>query len=968
MQRFLVVLCVLLLASFAEARKIVIIQATRVELRPSVETPDGRVEEYIVIIGNPAIIKVDTDEIIADRIEYNKSTRKLRIVGAGIFQGKNDTIAGRDFEVDLETEGLSATDVLIATKEIDVQGIDCTRLPGQVDVQNGYFSPCSRCGTTTDAYGFKAGQITLYPGDRLVARDVTIMLGGLPIMYLPIVVVFLSEPSRYPKLELNLNLEIGSSRPNVGLDLPFSIGENGFGYWLLRYYAARTPAFGVGFNVSFANVGNFSNKARATLLMLPPQSGTELQWAFRFAVEDARIVLLGREPEDRWSDLQLSISLTRADAGTSRELRNFPNIDVNQTALDFSLKWSAARYDINALAFGESLFNLELVTNALFPIGAALPSSRTQYRPELRFTAGKPLLPRFGALTISSWQWKAAWITAPFNPLNPSAIRFANGANVISALRFSFGYALTLSQDLWAGAKVNGSSSFRARYYSTRNSSDPNAATPDLNGEFERNLIFNASLGVQQTVGTWLDIGINSRYDVSRGETPFSGEDEPSSNQDGSGNIGLSFNLRPLNWLSLAATQPYNFRVGFRSANNDFNGTLEPLSATLTLNPRPISFVFNGQYNLETAKPVAYSLSLGVSGNTSFSVGFGYTFPTASSTGAFQNLKLALGYSTTNRAFSVSLSLEQNLVTAQITSTNLNSSWIIGSVENPITLSLNQSYVPAINTSPNTLNGSLGVRYTFASSEFDRPFFTGIEIQFANQFNDAPFIPQGANAPSSTVRLQASLSGQTPLALTFSSNLDLKSFIAYNPNLTASFSLLRGSAFEFGINLGLSLPNPNTKEWLWNNLSLNFAWDIRAGLSVFGDIGYNRRLSNGVFIDSFNVRSLGVALAFAVGGVQRPNLFFVVNIAQNFTFQTDPRFTATTVFQPAFIVIYDQCCYSIIASLKPVSPNNAGVAANYVFSLVLSLPYGTQTIVSADRDFLRLPVLPFIDPIPAPKP
>ncbi len=976
---FGVLLLFLCSASFAEARKITIIQATRVELRPSVETPNGKTEEYIVIVGNPAIIKVDEDEITADRIEYNKTTRKLRIVGTGIFQSKIDTVAGRDFEVDLASEGLTAADVFIATNEIDVQGINCERLPGQVDVQEAYFSPCSRCGIEQDAYGFKARELTLYPGDRLIARDVTILLAGQPIMYLPIVVVFLSESSRYPRLELNLDATPNPARPTVGLDLPFTVGDTGFGYWLLRYYAARTPAFGLGFDVNFVNLFGYSNKARAALMFIPPTSGSELQWAYRFSLEEMRIPLIGREPEDRWADLLLNASLTRADSAVISELRGFPSVSANQsTRFDFSLKWSAQRFNINTQSLDEPFFDISLIANSTRTDLPNPKSVRQPYQFELSFTPGKPLLPSLGGFRISSWKWSAGFLSAPVNSTNPSATLSINpeGGNTqtnIAAFRFSFAVAVALEQPLWTGAKISGGSDFAGNYYSTRNPSDPDNAPLVFDGEYERNIVFNANLGLQQTIGSWLDLGLGGRYGVARGETPFSADQQFSSSRPGNGNLNANLNLRPTTWSSLALGQQYGFTVNFRTTTT-FDGSLEPFSATLTLNPKPISLGLSATYNFETGLPVAYTVRLtaGNTGNTSFSIGFGYTFPnTSGSLGTFQDLNASIGLNTTNRAFTVSLSLVQSLTTASITTTSLSSSWILGSRENPITLNMNQTFTPQTTTSTgiisSKLKGSLSVRYTFPSSDFERPFFTGLSLSLENNFDYAPYIAQSTTVPNSTISLIANFSGITPLNFTFRSNLDLQTFQAYNPRLTANFTTQEGLSYEFAIGFQIRFPDRLNKEFFWEKLSLRFGWDVRQGMSLFGDVVYSRRLENGVFVDTFELSKFGVSFAFAIAGSQRPNLFFVMTINQTFTYKDTPKYNGAALFQPTFTVIYDQCCYSIIATLKPVPPVTGTTAVNYLFSLVLSLPYGNQTIIDFDREKLRLPIVPFSQPIILPK-
>lgn len=954
MTRVLLALFGIWLFASAEARKITIVQATRVELRQSVPTPDGQNQEYLVIVGKPAIIKVDEDEITAERIEYNKTTRKLRIVGAGIFQGNNDTVAGRDFEVDLESEGLSADDVFISTKEIDVVGVSCERLPGQVSVVDGYFSPCSRCGQASDAYGFKAGELTLYPGDRIVARDVTILVAGAPVMYLPIVVMFLSDPSRYPRLELSSDLAVAGAKPNIGLDLPFSIGDNGFGYWLLRYFVGRSPAFGVGLDTSFSNLGGYSNKARLFFLLLPPQSGSDLQLAYRFALEEMRIPLLGQLPEDRFSDILFNFSLTRADSGTSADLRGL-NVANQQAVVDFSLKWAAARFNINSQAFDPALFNLELVGNAIWQFGTGR-SSITQYRPELRLSAGEPLLFRFGGLRLSNLALNLGYITAPVDAQNPSALRLVGGAsNNLSALRFRIQFAATFEQLFLSGGRFNLNGSFAGQYYDTRNSSTPSAL--DFDGELERNVVLGINASFNQTVGNWFEFGLTGTYDVSRGESPFAFDRVP--NRDGAGGFSSSLTLRPLSWLSLGFGQRYGFGIGFRGNDPNFFGSPEPLGVSLTLSPKPITFSISTSYDLGQNKPLSYDLRLSGSSNSriSFNLGFGYNFAGA---GTFQDLKIGAGYNTPDRAFTVALNLEQRLSNASISSFGFSSSLIAGNREQPVTLTFNQNFAPAFQTNPSRLSGALGLRYTFPTDLGERPLFSSVGVVLSNSFNYAPFVPTGSNTPPSELRLQTTFSGTGTLGFTFSSFVDLVDFTAYKPNFSLSFAIPVGGAFDFSLGLQLDLPYRDTSYWLWRSVNLSFGWDVRAGLSVFGDINYSRRLEAGVFQDIFSVRSLGLAVAFAIAGSERPNLFFVATVNQTFTFNDAPNSSLKPTFlQPAFRVILDQCCYSLVFRLGLNS------SQNYVFSLTLSLPYGNQDILAIDKDNLKLPLLPLI---PAPKP
>ena len=78
----LLVMLIALFGSTAFARTVKIVQASRLELR-NVTLPDGAIEEYIIITGAPAVVLIDADEVSGERLEYNKTRRKLRVIGNG---------------------------------------------------------------------------------------------------------------------------------------------------------------------------------------------------------------------------------------------------------------------------------------------------------------------------------------------------------------------------------------------------------------------------------------------------------------------------------------------------------------------------------------------------------------------------------------------------------------------------------------------------------------------------------------------------------------------------------------------------------------------------------------------------------------------------------------------------------------------------------------------------------------------
>jgi len=170
--------------------------SSRLELRRIV-LPDGSERELYVLEGDPIVVVIDDSQRLEGRlIEFDPEARTLRVVGAGSITVDDERFEGTDLVLALSSERFSGRDVLIVTGEIDVWGELATRLPGQVDVVAGTFSPCSRCDQTPWDYGFVAERLQLFPGDRLVAFDVTVLIRGVPVAQLPLLVLPLAAPER----------------------------------------------------------------------------------------------------------------------------------------------------------------------------------------------------------------------------------------------------------------------------------------------------------------------------------------------------------------------------------------------------------------------------------------------------------------------------------------------------------------------------------------------------------------------------------------------------------------------------------------------------------------------------------------------------------------------------------------------------------------------------------------------------
>jgi hypothetical protein len=990
--RFILFLLALIcFSSPALAKKIEILQAERLELR-NVTTPEGKVEEYVIITGKPAIVRIDKDELEANRIEFNKTRRKLYIVGQGVLRGEKETIAGNDFVVDTSDNSLEGVDVLIATSDIDVVGISVERLPGQLEVKSGYFSPCSRCGKVGDAYGFKAGSLTLFPGDRLIARDVTILVAGEPILYLPIMVVLLSEPSRQPRWVFRIgdfsvggggNASTDTTLPNVELDLPFTTGDFGLGFTLLRYYGNRNPAFGLGVDWTLFDLFGGINKSRVFFLVLPPTFGSTLGASLAYRLESAGSfdITPSADPEDdALPSVKYSFSLSRVDEGIARseDLRGLVgpqrrtdfgakfNLDTNAYAIELEISSYFLNRDINPI-----------VVDPLKPsfLNSSFVPGNTLFFPELRFTAKDSLLPKFGGLTAQNFSVTLGMITAPYNRINRSA-RYAadplTGLVTAGKLNIKYGVGLTLTP--WEGGVLTSSFRFEGRYYSTQNpngTSDPEKLDPT--GEFERSVDYQLSARFSQSI--FKDVArvdFNADYSETTGESPF-GFDSVS-NREATLRSSLGLTVTPATWLSFNASQSLSVTA-----------TREPKfdAAQFSLNFTPGfgSLSLSAAHNLETG--ILQSWNVGSSVNTPFGITFRF------STGQYLNtvtgglfylfspLQLSLNYSGDAGKLTSSVNVTHDLnPDGVVQNVGFTFGYRFGDTENPYTFSLIQNLTP-----PQTVTGSDGKNAFSVLRGSTRFTWRGLSVSVDNSFDFRPWkydlnptpttsLSGSGRIPNSSLNL--SVSGDAPFTwnLNFTSFIDLATFAFYEPRLLGNITTQNpGSSFDLTLGFQLRLPDVAQTDFRFSSLSLQFGWDVVPGFSISGSVSYSRNVIGGIFFDTFNLNPVAFTAAFASEGSSKPDVFFSVVLKGTYVFDDDPKFngipnftgTGTpyrTSWRPVFILTFDLCCYTLRFTFDSTPERGA----SFTFSFVL--PFGgEQKAIVSDPDGLRFPILPFINPI-----
>ena len=980
------------IGSIAEAKTIKILEADRLELRNVTPPGGGETQELVVITGRPAIIQVDDDELEADRIEYNKTKRTLTIIGNGIYRTKTETVAAQDLTVDLETQGLQGEDVLISTKEIDVIGVSAERVPGQLDVVDGYFSPCARCGRTPNDYGFRAESLTLYPGDRLIGRNVTVLIADEPVMFLPIIVLLLNDPSRQPRLALNTD----SSNPDgttIEADLPFVTGDFGIGFTFLRYFEKRSPSFGVGFEWQLYNLFEAANQSKLFFLILPPKpktsgSGTEFSadkalLAYQLDTKGMIDLTPGSEPEDALPEIKFEAQIARADSGiASSDLRGVSGTDQRT---DYRIKFDVATPEYNAsLSANGALDHRELK-----PDDSELQNFGAQ---EFSFTALGTWLPKFEPFTVTSFGVSLANVRANVDSNNRSAKNEAGSSQFITAGRFTVQYGLAFNQALWDGATLSANQGFTGRYYTTRN---PISATDPTPGEFERNIQTDLNAGFNQSLLEGkLTFGANYNYSIREGESPFAdglniGRGRPS--ETGSLNIGA----RPFDWLSLSASDSIDFR------KTEFKWTPANFRADLTASPITASSSLS--YDIERNEAQMWDFGLGSNTPTGFSfrIDFGYDFVTSEESrnppqnarpleNRWKNLTTTVGYRSEDSKFSIGLTSNLNLNTFEPITWALTSNATVGDRDAPVTLNLTETYTPtqdrnnrlnAVQTSVGgvpaviaitepKLSGSLSVNWTGYQFRFDHNF-DAQNYEYSPGRTAPSYVEFNLNSASGNELPQQPVPGEIPVAWNSSwgvklrSSLDLDPVEFFDSKLNGTFKL-ESNPLTLSADTLISLPDRTRRDIELTTFGLNLEWDLLPGIALQGGIQYNRSWEANFTkpADAFTFTPLGLTIALAAEGSSKPEVFLTMLLSGTYTFtegngniplySDGTNIPAFSGLRPKFILTFDRCCWSLQLTFDATKLDGAS------FSLSFKLPVGgSKELITANKEGIKFPALPF---------
>ena len=547
MKRTALLTLLLLCLGVSHAVEVEILDADKLEVRP-ITLPGGAQTELTIITGSPVRLNVDGDTIVAEYVEFDKASRIMRIVGPGNVAYDNITTKGKDYILDLSNGDLDFRDVFIFTEPIDIGGVAATRQPGQIDISAAQFSPCSRCRSEVQDYRFSAERMNFYPGDRLVAFNVTVYLRDLPSFFLPLMVVPLGPQDRRPRF--NLTRGSLSERAEVALDWPYVFGANAFGTTSLRYYADVTPGlstsptetilggtvtqnyFGGGFDHRF-----YTERGRGTARFFYTPSFLP-RTDYDVSTPEAYEYTLGYKTEEALSGLQTDLLLERDDLNNPRIINLTARLGNTYEGFNFGY-------------VTQTYFDLDLTDTSYSPSyddaeGALRTYAQVQVSPEEDLTFS------VGPFTLTNLLVTAGVYEDYANPSNNSATQASGltigGRSIIRGGRLLERHTVTLAPlSPFPGSSVSGSTNYTGQLYTTTNPG----------GENERLVDWTTTLSAEQTFDGG-SFGLDFSRVILEGESPFAFDARTTPNSRTE--LTSEFSLTPLPWVDLNVSETYVFR------------------------------------------------------------------------------------------------------------------------------------------------------------------------------------------------------------------------------------------------------------------------------------------------------------------------------------------------------------------------------------------------------------------------
>ena len=885
----------------AQARTVKIVTADRLELRKMAGTlqADGSTspeQEIVVISGQNVELRLDEDVILATRVEYNRTRRTLTIIGAGQYtttqNGSTQILKGSGLVVDLGSQALTGEDVIISDANLEIRGEAVSRVPGQLTAQRSYFTPCAKCGRTPNDYAFRAKSVLLYPGDRLVAYEATLLLAGAPLLFLPVVVLPLQDQSRQPRFGFSQDAIDGLT---VQADLPFVIGGTTLGTTLLRYYQNRSPS--VAFGVDLHSYAPTAGVEKVDLYALAsPRPSTVVtengvsrtvvsgdnEYALNFSVR-GRLGLYGSKDGVRYT-----LNAVRSDLGRA-------DTDPQRGVTDLS---GTASAEFPSVEFGK----IEAQVNYQDRIGPpATVALANVLRRELVIDPGAYQLGKLSAdFKVTLGQY-----TAASNPL--SRVAQLQGPN-FSTARLEESHVISYSAQPWTGGTLTLNNTFTGRYYLT------GARTVNLSASVSLNQVFNVSNSMR----------LNYVYTRQEGTSPFAFDAVFTRPPTGvlSGDIAVT----PTPGFTITASQAYDYVQPF--------SLQPPASFGVRLQKGPVSTNLLLQPNFFTGKLDAASFDALVGQNLPLLLGLRASYTRDGGAGPISLSADVVGGPRTN-TFGVTANWDPK--SQSLSSLNLRASAVAtrDAVLTPLSFSASETInletrIPALSdpaapplvTQTSSLNGQATVNVnglTFNTTH-------SLSLPDVNPAADTAFFSVGSQAGTNL-----------NWNLRYGGNYDLSRLGFLRPTLSGTLTATRLGQ-RLSAQASLNLPGLDQGLTELGNASVAGSYDLGRAF-VNGGAYYNRsRQGTGTaaqtVTDTLTFQPL--TLTLGLGNGPKPGAYLSTILRQTLSWQDGVLQPPGRVL-PIFVLTVDRCCWAFQIEINPLDGR---------YSLGLSLP-GGDTSVSA---------------------
>ncbi|GAA4008303.1 hypothetical protein GCM10022631_20440 [Deinococcus rubellus] len=889
----------------AQARTVRIIQADRLELN---KVDD---QEIVVISGERVELRIDNDVVVATRVEFNRSRRTLTLIGPGRYDAVDDKgavqhLVGSDLVVNLGNQAVSGEDVIISDADLEIRGEAVERVPGQLSAQNSYFTPCAKCGRTPNDYAFKAKRLLLYPGDRLIGYQVTLLLAGVPVLYLPIVALPLNEPSRQPKLSYTNDAVDGRT---FKADLPFAFSDNVLGTTFLRYYQNRSPSFGGGGEFTVYAPLPSLDRLSVSGLAEPNPVNPDGTFTSGYAVNYSLTARGHADLENTApGGLTYSVSAVRQDIGLDPTNPNKGVTTINGQA-DVTLT--------NVKTFGNVKLSVTVAdlrgpepTTAL---GAPLK------KPEVVIDPGAYLVTyRNGSTLSANFKFTVGNYVAASNPLSRAAS--LQGPNYATA-RLQEEHQITYLARPWTNADLNVTNTFTGRYYLSGQRVVDLSLSASLTQAFGVRVLSGGYTPTYNAYGTALNLPssagsftVGYKYLRREGVSPFAFDRIDSKLL--SAPLGVALNLTPGSGVAVQLSQNYDLILpADQQSAADLNVSVSQEPVQLSLDVR--NNFFKG-----TLESVTASGSFGASAARGLNVSFAGSYTSLAGPGPFTTSVKAIGGVRTN---TFGVSLVQDLQKRVLQSVTVSAAAVAtrDAVINPVTLSLSET----VNLQSPHLDGSLNVNwrgYAFSSTHsLTLPKGSLQNASSQNTFtNDTLYFSVG-NVPGGYAQNYGAATQISPSSLTwnlqYGGPYDLGTTGWTRPTLTGALTAAR-PAQRISAQATLAMPGSQQKDALYvQSASLSGDWQFGRRVALSGLASYTRAPVYGPDQPLNETLSLQpLAFNFTFGRNDRPDASLTATFQQTLTWVNGVR-TDTTPLQPVLLLTVDRCCWAFQAEINPIA-------------------------------------------------